>query len=166
MADWNQRYVSTANWHARWSKDSTQVGAQLYNPETHSMLVAGFNGFPRGVNDNVPERHERPAKYDWTVHAEVNAICNASNEGIRTRGLGIALGWYPCPGCAGVIIQAGLSEVTCLEPDFDDPRWGEKFRVTHAMFSEAGMHVIYLPQEEVKAKVEVITARKPKRKAA
>src|ERR1035438_9043887 len=111
MADWRERYIDAAKHFAGWSKDSTKVGAVIYNPYDHAIISVGYNGFPRGVNDNVPDRHCRPAKYKCTVHAEVNAICNAARHGINTMALGIALDWFPCANCAGAIIQAGIVEM-------------------------------------------------------
>jgi len=78
MPNWSKRYIASAEHYATSSKDSTQVGVVFYNPKTHSVLLNGYNGFPRGVNDDVPEHHERPLKYKYTVHAETSPIDRSS----------------------------------------------------------------------------------------
>lgn len=142
MTDWDQRFLDTARFVSTWSKDSTQVGAVIFNPTTRSILSLGYNGFPRGVNDTHWERKERPLKYSFTVHAETNAIYNAARHGITLEGMGIAIPWYPCSGCAGAIIQSGIRKVVCYLPDFSDPRWGADFKTSDVMFYEAGLEVI------------------------
>lgn len=172
MANWNKRFIEAATFFSNWSKDeSTKVGSVIYNPKTKSILSVGYNGFPRGVYESLEDnelqfseiekrvgidlqvsadckkkmenRHTRPSKYKYTVHAETNAIYNAARHGTALDGMGIALGWFPCSGCAGAIIQSGLSEVTCVKADIDHERWGEDFKISLEMFSEAGIKLIY-----------------------
>ena len=75
--NWDQYFFDIVNVVKEKSKDrSTKVGAIIVGPD-QGVRSTGFNGFPRGVNDNVDARHERPAKYLYTEHAERNAIYNA-----------------------------------------------------------------------------------------
>jgi dCMP deaminase len=93
----------------------------------------------------IGSRHERPLKYKWTVHAEENAILNCARHGIRTEGMAIALQWYPCMHpCACAIVQSGIETVICTRPDFNHPRFGEEFKLTHELFSEVKLNVVYL----------------------
>ncbi len=83
MTEWLARCVELAEFVAGWSKDgSCRVGAVIYNPQTRAVLSMSYNGFPRGVNDDVPSRHEAPAKYKFTEHAERNAICHVALHGL------------------------------------------------------------------------------------
>ncbi len=153
MADWYKRYVDAAKFYATWSKDeSTSVGAVIYNPNTHAILMDGYNGFPRGVNDDIPERKARPLKYLYTVHAETNAIYNAARNGVALEGMGMALDWHPCARCAGAIVQSGIIEIVCGPPDLTHERWGEDFRVAKQILDEAsaktGLRVIIQDQEK------------------
>ena len=81
--DWSEYYYAFAELAATKSKDSTKVGAVLVGPEGEIRLT-GYNGPPRGVRD-CAERRERPAKYLFASHAEVNLIAFAAREGIRTK---------------------------------------------------------------------------------
>ena len=129
---------------ADWSKDrSRKVGCVIVGPNKE-IRSTGYNGFPRRIDDGPEERHERPAKYLWTEHAERNAIYNAAYAGIRVAECTIYVPWYPCVDCARGIVQAGLSELVAIEPDWNDLTWGEGFQVAREMFEEAGITVRYL----------------------
>lgn len=112
--------------------------------DAKKLVSLGWNGFPRGLNDEVPERHDRPLKYKWTEHAERNAIYNAAAKGHPLLRCTIYLNWYPCADCARAIIQAGITEIVCYEPDWQDERWGADFRVVKEMLDEVGMKVRFL----------------------
>lgn len=77
--DQGRRLLALAQgWAQTLSRDrSTRVGAFFVNPATLSVVTRGYNGMPRGVDEAKPERHERPAKYDYFEHAERNAIFNS-----------------------------------------------------------------------------------------
>ena len=97
--------------------------------------------FGRSGHDH---RHERPAKYFWTEHAERNAIYTAARNGIPLAGCRMYLPWFPCVDCARAIVQAGVAELVSLAPDFSDPQWGEGFRVSVDLLEEAGVEVRFI----------------------
>jgi len=124
-----------------WSKDRSRgVGCVVVGPN-NELRATGFNGFPRGVDDEVGSRHERPAKYKWTEHAERNAIYNAARVGIPLEGCRMYLPWYPCMDCARAVIQTGISELICMEPNPNDTMWAEDFADVPQMLSEGGVRV-------------------------
>jgi len=141
---WDQRFIELANHIAGWSKDrSRKVGCIIVGPH-REIRATGYNGFPRGIDDDVDARHERPAKYQWTEHAERNAIYNAARVGVSLDGSTIYLPWYPCVECARAIIQAGIAAVVCVAPDWDDAKYGSDFSVVEEMFHEVGMSVRFV----------------------
>lgn len=150
--EWDRYFFSDALFRSRKSKDrSTKVGAVVVN-DRKIPLVSGWNGFPRGVDDDVAARHERPAKYLWTEHAERNAIDNAAAEGIALRGCTMYVApLMPCNECAKSIIQAGIRRVVAVEPDWTDPRSCETFHfdMTLEMFKEAGVDIDFLALDPV-----------------
>jgi dCMP deaminase len=127
---------------AGWSKDrSRQVGCVVVGPH-QEVRATGYNGFPRGIDDTVEARHERPAKYAWTEHAERNAIFNAARVGVSLDGCTLYVSTlFPCVDCARGIVQVGIKALVTSPPDFDDPVWGEGFRTAKAMFDEARLEV-------------------------
>lgn len=137
MADWDRRFMELARHIGGWSKDrSRRVGCIIVGPH-NDIRATGYNGFPRGIDDDAEARHQRPEKYRWTEHAERNAIYNAARTGVALQGCRLFLPWFPCMDCARAVIQTGLIEIVCLEPDFGDPQWGDEFRSVFVLLNEA-----------------------------
>lgn len=108
---WDCWFMSQAYMIALKSKDqSTKVGSIVVG-EDHEPLTSGYNSFPRGAVDNLPERQERPLKYEYFEHAERNAIYNAARHGARLLGSTMYVTMFPCMDCARGIINSGISEV-------------------------------------------------------
>jgi dCMP deaminase len=130
------------------SKDNrTQIGAVIVG-RGNEIVSTGYNSFPRGINDNLPERQERPEKYYWFEHAERNALYNAARIGVSTEGCTIYLTCgIPCADCARGIINAGIRKVVCDEHPTvaNDDRWKEHAIRSLQMFKEAGVEVEYYP---------------------
>lgn len=145
LPSWDDRWMDVARLAATWSADrSRKVGAVIVNARNELVSLA-CNGFPDGVDANVECRHQRPAKYQWTEHAERNALYTAAANGTPTRGCSIYVPWYPCADCARAIVQSGLVAAIVIEPDWQDPVFASDFAVVRQMLSEAGIAVRFLP---------------------
>ena len=130
---------------ASWSKDrSRKVGCVVVGPHGQEVRATGFNGFPRGVKDDVEERHQRPAKYDWTEHAERNAIYNAARVGTAVENCTLYVTLFPCAGCARAIIQSGIGRVVTVPAPKDDPVWDKEFKIAKEMLHAAGVVLSYM----------------------
>lgn len=149
MNKWDIKFSGLAKYVAEWSKDkSVKVGAVIVNPDDKNPISMGFNGFPSKVNEDILERHERPLKYLYTVHGEINAIANAAKNGQRTKGCDIYVTYFPCSNCAGAIVNAGIKRVFCTEaPDFNNERWGENWKISLTILTEGGIEIIYMNYE-------------------
>lgn len=125
------------------SKDrSTKVGALALGPD-HEILSTGFNGFPRGVNDDVEERHARPMKYMYAAHAEENMVAQAARNGVSLKGATVLVtSLFPCTTCSRLMIQAGVKRIIAAHPSVD-PRWEEQAFHALVMLGEAGVEVHY-----------------------
>lgn len=146
---WHQRFMEVAQLVSTWSKDpSTKCGAVVVGPD-REIRATGYNGLVRGVDDNVPERLERPTKYDFFEHAERNAIYNACLTGTPLKGCVIYVTHAPCTDCARAIIQSGIKMVVTrvveARPDIKDSVWRDKIGFSEQMFQEAGIEYILLP---------------------
>ena len=117
---WNKRFMEVAFLVASWSKDpSTKTGAVIVGPDKE-IRSTGYNGPVRGVDDDVPERYERPTKYDFFEHAERNALYNACLTGVSVKGCVMYATHAPCVDCARAIIQAGIKTVITNKIIIDD----------------------------------------------
>lgn len=140
--------MDLAKFIAKKSKDrSRKIGCVIIGPD-NEVRSTGYNGFPRNVNDDVEERHQRPEKYFWTEHAERNAIYNAARIGTSLKGCRIYTSWFPCIDCARAIVQSGIIEIITYSPELDDPQWGTSFKKVIELFEETGIIVRYLDEEE------------------
>ena len=140
---WISRLLGMAHEVASWSKDdSTKVGA-IITTEDGRPMSWGFNGFPMGVDDSIPGRHERPAKYKWTAHAEQNAIDMSPNHDLSDTVLFVT--FFPCSGCARTIIQKKIKTLV-VDSRFTvskvPERWAEDMKISEEMLREAGVEII------------------------
>ncbi|KFA98960.1 MULTISPECIES: cytidine/deoxycytidylate deaminase family protein [Vibrio] len=145
VSKWAKRFIQMAELVGSWSKDpSTQVGAVI--TKNNRIVSVGFNGYPHGISDSA-EVDERETKYLKTLHAEENAILFAKRD---LDGCEIWVTHFPCPNCAAKIIQTGISVVHCPQQTEDFlSRWGEKISLSQDMFEQAGVHVDWLPLEQL-----------------
>lgn len=138
---WDLRFLELAALVGSWSKDrSAKTGCIIVGPD-RLIRSTGFNGFVRGVDDEIAERHERPIKYSWTEHAERNAIYNAARLGVSLTGCTCYVNWFPCIDCARAIVQVGVVRLVGMEPDQSDKKWGADFSFALDMFNEVGLQI-------------------------
>ncbi len=152
--NWDDYFFGIMRAVAAKSKDrSVKIGAVISGPD-HEVLSVGYNGFPRGVDDDVEWRHERPAKYLWTEHAERNAIYNAARSGVRLKGSTMHVPCPPCSRCARGIIQAGVARVVAemSAADFLPARsaiaWREDIETALKMMREAGIEIVVVASQD------------------
>ena len=144
IPSWDEYYLSICRAVATRSKDpNTQLGCVIVGP-AHEIRSTGYNSFPRGIRDDVPERLVRPHKYLWIEHAERNAICNAARAGTATEACTLYVEIMPCMDCARAIVQAGIIEVAISAvrmAQYTSAYYDEHFGLVEVLFSEAGIKV-------------------------
>jgi dCMP deaminase len=142
MMKWTEYFLNIAE---TVKEKRTKIGAVIVGKD-NEIVSTGYNSFPRGINDDVEERQQRPEKYFWMVHGELNAILNAARIGVSTNGCKIYLTCgIPCSNCGRAIINAGITEVYCKTEDTTRNRekWDEESSKTKQMFEESGVEVIF-----------------------
>lgn len=142
LSKWDERYLALAKEVSTWSKDpSTQVGAVTVGSKKE-VLSQGFNGFPRGIDDTDERYHHKESKYKFVVHAEMNAIYNATYSGTSLDGATLYVYGLPiCSECAKGIIQVGIKKVI-IEKSKELDNWNESVKLSQAMFDESGVELI------------------------
>ena len=138
---WDIRFLELAKHISGWSKDpSTKVGCVVVG-EDREIRSTGFNGFPRGISDDIDRLTDRSQKYPLICHAEENAIMHAARIGISLKGSTAFVTWPPCSRCARSLIQAGIKEIVYPETKEIPERWMEDFTISNGMLLEAGIVV-------------------------
>lgn len=138
---WDMRFIGLAQHISTWSKDpSTKVGCVVVG-EDREIRSTGFNGFPRGINDDEERLTDREKKYPLICHAEENAIMHAARIGVSLKDSTAYVTWPPCSRCARSLIQAGIREIVYPETGKIPERWIEDFTISDSMLNEAGVAV-------------------------
>lgn len=146
IPDWHTYFMKMLGPIKSRSKDpNTQTGCVITGPE-HNIRSTGYNSFPRGIDDNVPERFERPEKYYWIEHCDRNAIYAAARVGTPLEGCTMYLTGLPCMDCARGIIQVGIKEVVYDAKNQEEwekttPRYGPDFIRVRTLLFEAGVRL-------------------------
>ena len=150
---WDEFFIGMAKYVSTASKDpSTQVGAVLVDSDRR-VIGMGYNGFPRGVHDDVSRYLDKPTKYAMVVHAELNAILNA-----HAPTEGSTLYVWPqfytamppvCNECAKAVIQAGITRVVGnkvgVRGDFNiGQMWAKPIEDAKTMLIEAQVEMSYV----------------------
>lgn len=120
---WDEYFLDVAKLVAKRSTCMRRsVGAILVKDKR--ILATGYNGAPAGLKHcldigclrqkmNIPsgERHELCR----ALHAEQNALIQASLYGISVKGSILYATCSPCMICAKMIINAGISEIVIVD---------------------------------------------------
>jgi dCMP deaminase len=143
--NWKEYFRGIAHQVKLKSKDRyTQIGAVVVGSD-NQIVSTGYNSFPRGIDDSVDERQERPEKYYWFEHAERNSLYNAALIGVSTKGCTMYLTCgIPCSDCARGIINSGISKIVCERVGGAVGNlWDEHAKRSIEMFNEAGVKIDY-----------------------
>jgi len=109
---WDTYFMGIAQLSSKRSKDpKTQVGACIVNKD-YKIVGIGYNGFPKHISDDDFPWKDKGSfletKYPYVVHAEANAILNAT-QNLKDCTLYVTL--FPCNECTKIIIQSGIKEL-------------------------------------------------------
>jgi dCMP deaminase len=115
---WKEYFMLQALMASQKSKDpSTKVGCVIVDKQ-NKQVGMGYNGFPAGVDesklswDKTSNKGPAYTKYPFVIHAEVNAILNASKD---IQGCDVYVTLHPCNECAKLLVASKVSNVYYLE---------------------------------------------------
>ena len=131
MNKWDKRFMDLAKAVVGWSscyQENRQVGAVIVRDKR--ILTTGYNGAPSGIK-SCKERCacmrrdlgiESGTRHElcYAVHAEQNAICQASKLGVSLEGATLYCTHQPCSICTKLIINSGIKKVIYKEGYPDD----------------------------------------------
>lgn len=119
-----------------------QVGAVLFDPDGSFMISAHNRHFPTEYTPYI-DGDARGAFYKTVnvglgtaIHAESAVIAEAAKIGMKTAGLSILTTTFPCPTCARLIAQSGISKVLYIS--------GYTMLDGALVLKDAGVKVIHL----------------------
>lgn len=130
---WKEMFFEIAKIVATRSKDpKTKVGAVLV--KNNCIIGIGYNGEPKGFKYEFNWNSEE--KYDYVIHAELNAISNACSIGANVKDADIYLTLSPCANCIKLLIQHGIKNVYFLNKYKD-------YNLSKKIADNANINLIY-----------------------
>lgn len=119
------------------SKDpSTRVGAVAVGAAKNQVAV-GYNGLPPGLTDTDARLHDRYWKLALTLHAEENALANATFA-VHT----LYVTHHPCSGCAlRILAKRTVRRVVYAVNANLESRWSASVAEARMLFAEAGVQI-------------------------
>ncbi len=149
---WDTYFMSIALLSSFRSKDKkTQNGACIVNDDKR-IIGVGYNGLPRGLNDDVPQfwcdeddGDILNSKHTYVIHAEQNAIHNRITHSLKNTTLYVTS--FPCKECAKSICQSGIKKVIFM---YVKPHHEKENQAVEIMFDSAGIEYFEFDDLNVK----------------
>ena len=146
---WDNRFMQIAKLVGTWCTcHRRNVGAVIVKDKR--IIATGYNGAPAGV-ENCLERgyclrnklqipSGTKAAVCYSVHAEQNAIIQASKLGIAVDGATLYVTHQPCTICTKLIINSGIKKIVY------GIEYPDEFSLE--LLKEAKIELKYLPYKE------------------
>ncbi len=109
---WDEYFMQIAEAAASKSKDpSSKMGCVIVDPKKR-VVSLGYNGMLQGADESKMTLHERPMKYYFAIHSEMNAILFAHQD---LTGCTIYNRVATCENCLKYCLQAGIKRFVYKE---------------------------------------------------
>ena len=103
--EWDEYFMKIAETVAVKSKDpSSKMGCVIVDPKKR-VVSLGYNGMLQGADESKMTLSERPMKYYFAIHSEMNAILFAHQD---LTGCTIYNRVATCENCLKYCLQAGI----------------------------------------------------------
>ena len=103
--EWDEYFMKIAETAALKSKDpSSKMGCVIVDAD-HRVVSMGYNGLIRGADESKMTLSERPLKYHFATHSEMNAVLFAHRD---LTGCTIYNRVATCDNCLKYCLQAGI----------------------------------------------------------
>jgi dCMP deaminase len=117
---WTDYFLGLAKVVSQRSHDIHTKHGCVITDKNHRILGVGYNGFPKGLDDQKLPLN-RPDKYFWMVHSEINSLANCV---VRPDGGTAYVTGQCCNNCIISLHQEGIDTVYMIDDHgtklFDD----------------------------------------------
>jgi len=147
--DWDQYFLQVAQVVAKRSTClRRQIGAVIVRERR--ILATGYNGAPSGLahcldigclRDQLGIPSGTRTELCRALHSEMNAIIQAAQHGVSTKGATLYCTHQPCSVCARMLINAGVRRVVYIGEYPDD--------FTQQILREAGIELVRYTEDLV-----------------
>lgn len=106
QSEWDAYFMKIAEVVATKSKDpSSKMGCVIVD-ENKRVVSLGYNGMLQGANEDKMTLSERPMKYYFAIHSEMNALIFAKRD---LAGCTLYNKVATCENCLKYCLQAGIT---------------------------------------------------------
>lgn len=142
LSKWDSRFLEMAEHIAAWSKGPRKrIGAVIVRPD-RSIASLGYNGPPRGFDDEAFLRMTRDEQHSVVIHAEDNAL-RQTHDGEALAGYTLYVSpLFPCAVCARRIVDAGIRRVVAYCGHIS-PDWRASADEAEEIFIAAGVECLF-----------------------
>ena len=110
--DWDEYFMGIAEAVSKKSKDpSSQMGCVIVDDKKR-VVSMGYNGLIQGADETKMTLSERPMKYYFAIHSEMNAVIFAHQD---LTGCTIYNRVATCENCLKYCLQAGIKRFVYKE---------------------------------------------------
>lgn len=145
LSKWDARFIKLAEGVAAWSKGPRKrIGATIVRPD-RSIASLGYNGPPRGFDDEAFLRMSREDQHKVVIHAEDNAfrqMADAERYDVKDGYTLYVSPLLPCADCARMIVSYGIRRVVAYCGHIS-PDWRASADEAEEIFIAAGVECIF-----------------------
>lgn len=132
--EWDDYFLRIAETISIKSKDpSTKCGCIIVD-KNRRIVSTGYNGLIQGADESLLTLSERPMKYYFSIHSEMNALLFARKD---LSGCTIYNNFATCDNCLKYCLQAGIKRFVYKEFRVHSHAEGNKKSMTNIDTDEA-----------------------------
>lgn len=110
--EWDEYFMDIAEEVAKKSKDPSSKNGCVIVDEKKRVVSLGYNGLIQGADEAKMTLTERPMKYYFSIHSEMNALIFAHQD---LEGCTIYNRMATCENCLKYCLQAGIKRFVYRE---------------------------------------------------
>lgn len=146
LSKWDARFLELAEHIAAWSKGPRKrIGAVIVRPDK-SIASLGYNGPPRGFDDEAFLRMTRDEQHSVVIHAENNAFQHLTDDDLRRMLVEDFTAYvsplFPCSNCAEILCGIGIRRVVAYCGHIS-PDWRASADEAERIFNQAGVECLF-----------------------
>lgn len=137
--NWDEYFLKIAETVALKSKDpSSKMGCVIVD-QNKRVVSLGYNGMIQGANESKMTLTERPMKYHFAIHSEMNAIIFAHQD---LTGCTLYNRVATCDNCLKYCLQAGIKRFVYRELRVNSHSTDPKKSMTNVETDEAVIRLL------------------------
>lgn len=136
---WDEYFIGIASEVAKRSKDPSSQNGCVIVDSKHRPVSFGYNGAIQGADESKMTLSERPMKYYFSIHSEMNAVLFARKD---LTGCTIYNTIATCENCLKYCLQAGIKRFVYKQLRVNSHKTDSKKSMTNIDTDEAVIRLL------------------------